>query len=130
MHNYAHPFPERTQRLNVRRAFASVLHRISKTLLVAGGIFLVQGSTSSFAADAIQGKIVAERWCAGCHIVEHEQKSATTDQAPPFASIAKTADFGANRLALLLLKPHPNMPKLTLSRTEIADLAEYILTLK
>jgi mono/diheme cytochrome c family protein len=130
MHNYARPFPERTQRLNVRRAFASVRHRISKTLLVAAGIFLVQGSTSSFAADAVQGKIVAERWCAGCHIVEHEQKSATTDQAPPFASIAKTSDFGANRLALLLLKPHPNMPKLTLSRAEVADLAEYILTLK
>jgi hypothetical protein len=29
-----------------------------------------------------------------------------------------------------LLAPHPNMPKLALSRSEVADLAEYILTLK
>ena len=93
-------------------------------------MFLVQGSTSSFAADPIQGKTIAQRWCAGCHIVEHEQKSPVTDQAPPFATIAKTPDFGANKLALLLLEPHPNMPKLALSRTEVSDLAEYILTLK
>jgi CoA binding domain len=42
----------------------------------------------------------------------------------------KTQDFGASKLAILLLEPHPNMPKLALSRAEVADLAEYILTLK
>jgi hypothetical protein len=38
--------------------------------------------------------------------------------------------FDANKLAILLLKPHPNMPKLALSRDEVANLAAYILTLK
>ena len=33
-------------------------------------------------------------------------------------------------ISLVLLAPHPNMPKLSLSRSEIADLAEYIGTLK
>ena len=93
-------------------------------------MLLAQGSNSSFAADADHGKTIAERWCAGCHLVEHEQKSPTTDQAPPFASLARRPDFGANKLALLLLEPHPNMPKLALSRAEVADLAEYILTLE
>jgi hypothetical protein len=50
--------------------------------------------------------------------------------APPFASLAKTPDFNASNLAHLLLKPHPNMPSLSLSRTEVANLAEYIATLK
>jgi mono/diheme cytochrome c family protein len=97
-------------------------------LLVAGCALLTQGSAS--AADASQGKVIAERWCASCHLVTHEQKIAPTDQAPPFSSIAGRPDFGAGKLAFLLLAPHPNMPKLMLSRSEITDLADYMLTLK
>jgi mono/diheme cytochrome c family protein len=82
------------------------------------------------AADALRGKIIAQRWCSGCHLVEPAQASAPTDQAPPFAAIAQKPGFDAGRLALLLLEPHPNMPKLSLSRSEIADLSDYILTLK
>jgi mono/diheme cytochrome c family protein len=106
--------------------------RILRTLLLVGCFSLVTavGPSLSFAADAYQGKAIAERWCTGCHVVEPEQKSPATDQAPPFASIARTPEFGANKLAILLLEPHPNMPKLALSRAEVADLAEYILTLK
>ena len=85
---------------------------------------------SAFAADASQGRAMAERWCSACHVVGPMQKSAPNDQAPPFASIARRPDFDEGRLALLLLSPHPNMPQLTLSRFEIADLAEYIRTLK
>jgi hypothetical protein len=58
------------------------------------------------------------------------KKSPAIDQAPPFASIARTPEFDANKLAILLLAPHPNMPKLALSRAEVSNLAEYILTLK
>jgi hypothetical protein len=61
--------------------------------------------------------------------LDHEQKLAT-DQAPPFASLARMPAFDANKLAFLLLKPHPNMPTLSLSRAEIADIAEYIATQK
>ena len=99
-----------------------------RSLLVAGSAIAMQGS--AMAADAKQGKAIAERWCMGCHLVESGQKTATTDKAPPFTALAKTPDFGAGKLALLLLAPHPNMPKLSLSRSEIADLAEYIGTLK
>jgi len=61
--------------------------------------------------------------------VEHDQKLAT-DQAPPFASVARLPGFDANKLAFLLLKPHPNMPTLSLSRAEIADIADFITALK
>ena len=103
---------------------------ILRTLLLVGCFVAVVGPSASFAADAYQGKDIAERWCTGCHVVEREQKSPATDQAPSFASIARTPEFGANKLAILLLAPHPNMPKLALSRTEVANLAEYILTLQ
>ena len=51
-------------------------------------------------------------------------------RAPPFASLSKMPDLDANKLAFLLLRPHPNMPSLSLSRAEIADIADYIATLK
>jgi mono/diheme cytochrome c family protein len=85
--------------------------------------------TPSFAADAVSGKNIAERWCASCHLVERDQTTAA-DQAPPFAFIARTPDFDQNRLAFLLLLPHPNMPNLSLNRSEIADLADHIRSLK
>ena len=103
----------------------------SRTLLLVGYYIVTVSFTSaaSLAADAEDGKILANRWCSSCHVVGHEQKLGT-DQAPPFASIAKIPSFDASKLALLLLRPHPNMPKLDLSRAEIADLADYIATLK
>lgn len=81
------------------------------------------------AADVSHGRTIAERWCASCHRVERDPKTVT-DQPPPFVSIAGMPDFDENKLAFLLLRPHPNMPSLMLSRAEIADLAGYIKTLK
>lgn len=95
-----------------------------RLLLLAACLVLAPGPAG--AADAEHGKAIAERWCSDCHLVQQEQKTVTTDQAPPFAVIAKTPNFDAGRLALLLLQPHPNMPKLSLSRSDVADLAEYI----
>nr|WP_024514029.1 cytochrome c [Bradyrhizobium sp. Tv2a-2] len=102
---------------------------MSCTLLVGGCAFGVALGSSALAAEADNGKTLANRWCSSCHVVDREQKLAT-DQAPPFASLAKVPAFDANKLAFLLLKPHPNMPTLSLSRAEIADIAEYIATQK
>jgi len=93
------------------------------------GCCIMAIATPAFAADPDHGKDIAKRWCASCHLVDRGQTSAT-DQAPPFAYLAKTPDFNANKLAFLLLLPHPNMPSLPLSRAEVADLADYILSLK
>jgi mono/diheme cytochrome c family protein len=81
------------------------------------------------AADADHGKQIAQRWCASCHLVERGQTSAT-DQAPPFTYIARIPGFDENKLAFLLLLPHPNMPNPSLNRAEVADLADYIRSLK
>jgi mono/diheme cytochrome c family protein len=81
------------------------------------------------AADAIHGKDIATRWCASCHIVERSQTNAT-DQAPPFSYLARLPDFDQNKLAFLLLMPHPNMPQVSLNRAEISDLTDYIRSLK
>jgi mono/diheme cytochrome c family protein len=77
------------------------------------------------AADAANGKRLAERWCQACHFIAAGQPQASAD-APPFASIARRPDFDAAKIAFFLLDPHPKMPNMSLSRTEAADLAAYI----
>ncbi len=86
-------------------------------------------TTSAFGADADNGKRLALRWCAPCHVVASGQRG-TTSEAPPFATIAAKPDFDAARLALFLLEPHPKMPDMGLSRTDAGDLAAYIAKLK
>jgi len=89
------------------------------------------GLAGSFAmaADADHGSDLAERWCAACHVVDADQKGANTD-APPFAVIARKAEFTPEKVAFFLLDPHPKMPNFPLSRSEAADLAAYIGTLR
>lgn len=82
-------------------------------------------TTPSDAADAENGKRLAQRWCVSCHIVDAGQKSATTD-APPFAVVAKKPEFNVGALAVFLLDPHPKMPDIGLSRVSAADLAAFI----
>ncbi|MGB8748281.1 MAG: c-type cytochrome [Pseudolabrys sp.] len=83
----------------------------------------------AFGADPDNGERLARRWCAPCHVVVSNQRGATSE-APPFATIANRPDFDAAKIAAFLLEPHPRMPNMSLSRTEAADLAAYIATLK
>jgi mono/diheme cytochrome c family protein len=84
---------------------------------------------SAWAADADNGSRLAHRWCEACHVITPTQRRAASDQAPPFATIAKQPDFSASRIALFLLDPHPKMPDMSLTRAEAADLAAYIASL-
>lgn len=81
------------------------------------------------AADAVNGRTLAIRWCATCHLVAPNQQRSGADAAP-FDEIAKQPDFDANRLAFFLLEPHPKMPSMSLSRIEAGDLAAYIGSLR
>jgi mono/diheme cytochrome c family protein len=76
-------------------------------------------ATSALAADADNGGRLAQRWCAPCHVVAAEQRSATSE-APPFATMAKQPGFDAAKIALFLLNPHPKMPNMDLTRSEAA----------
>jgi len=87
------------------------------------------GIAPAFAADPNNGERLALRWCAPCHVVAANQRGPT-GEAPPFATIAAKPDFDPAKLAFFLLDPHPKMPDMGLSRTEAADLAAYIATLK
>jgi len=83
-------------------------------------------SGAADAADARHGA-TAKRWCAACHIVTNDQKSGSAD-VPPFADIARRRT-DAKALAAFLIDPHPKMPDMHLSRTEIDDIIAYIRSL-
>src|SRR5450755_2436117 len=102
-----------------------VLRQIRVLVAAAAGL----SGSLAMAADPDHGADLAKRWCAACHVVDADQKQANTD-APPFASIARKEGFTQEKLAFFLLDPHPKMPNFPLSRSEAADIAAYIGTLR
>jgi len=103
----------------------AVFKRIRVLVIATAGL----NGSLAVAADADQGATLAQRWCATCHVVDGDQKQASAD-LPPFAAIAQKPDFTPEKVAAFLIEPHPKMPNVPLSRSEAADIAAYIGTLR
>ncbi len=88
-------------------------------------LFAAAAGQSARAADPYEGGVLAKQWCASCHVVSADQARGST-QAPPFSEIARKKGMTAAVIALFLLRPHPPMPDMNLSRVEAGDLAAYI----
>ena len=99
-------------------------HRLRIILTI---LMLALTGKATAAGSPTEGRKIAERWCAACHQVSDEQKTANTE-APAFATIAeKYPDKdGLDALAAFLADPHPVMPDMNLTRREISDLVAYI----
>lgn len=87
---------------------------------------LVVWSPAAGAADAANGARLATRWCAACHLVSPTQTRAHAD-APSFASLS--AGRRIPEIDGFLKQSHPQMPDMSLTRDEIADLIAYMHTL-
>ena len=75
--------------------------------------------------DPARGAVIAQRWCAECHVVSRSQTSAKAD-VPTFSAIAARGGVTEETLRRFLMNPHPVMPDMQLGRTEAADLAAWI----
>jgi len=84
-------------------------------------------ATPALAGDILQGKRIAKRWCASCHVISPDQMQASAD-VPSFCDIAQRKSGG--QLKVFLMDPHPKMPDMSLTRQEIDDLVAYIESLK
>lgn len=80
------------------------------------------------AADLDHGRQLAERWCAACHAIA--TKPTKFRRARPFAAIASKDSVTKEMLAGFLLLPHATMANGPLSATDVADVADYILSLR
>ena len=79
------------------------------------------------AADADNGKRLAQTRCVPCHAVVPNERREVAD-APPFDIIATKFRMGPDVLAFHLLHPHPRM-NVPLMQPEAEDIAAYINTL-
>ncbi len=84
-------------------------------------------TSGALAADADNGKRLAETRCVICHIVAPSERRVVTD-APPFEAIARKFASNPDTLAFSIINPHPRM-NVTLTRREAQDVAAYINTL-
>ena len=84
-------------------------------------------ASAALAADADNGKRLAEMRCVTCHIVSPGERRVVTD-APPFEAIARKFASKPDTLAFSIIDPHPRM-NVTLTRREAQDVAAYINTL-
>jgi mono/diheme cytochrome c family protein len=80
------------------------------------------------APDVGNGEQLAQRWCAACHQLSGNSRPVT--EAASFSEISNNPNFNEAELAFFLLDPHPKMPNMSLTRTEAADLATFIIRQK
>lgn len=82
---------------------------------------------AAYAADAAEGRALAEQWCAQCHAVAENQPAAA-DAAPTFPAIARARSD--DQLAAWMAAPHPPMPDPGLSRAQVAALTAWVASLR
>jgi mono/diheme cytochrome c family protein len=96
--------------------------------LVAAGLPVSAASAQPW-GDAANGRDIAERWCAACHMVAPDQPQASAD-VPTFMEIAGAVEDDFDVIEGFLIDPHPPMPVMSLTRQEIRDLIAYFATLR
>jgi len=80
--------------------------------------------------DIENGETLARKLCVGCHVLDLGAESIPQADVPSFRTIAGRPDQTFETLTTWLLAPHAPMPDPHLSRTEIRDLAGYIMSLR
>lgn len=98
------------------------LSGIPLALTAMSCLLLTFGAASAQpAGDAALGKAAAERWCNECHVIGPGGRGS--DMAPDFTTIARNRSD--TYLRGFLTRPHAPMPRVELSRQDIADLVAY-----
>lgn len=111
-----------TLRATARIAFSALW----LSLLGAGAG--VAGPVTSL-PDPERGKELAQRLCSNCHLVTGEQEHAVAD-VPSFHEVANMEGQTAGAIMGKIVIPKHPMPVIPITKTELNDLAAYILTLK
>lgn len=91
---------------------------------------LLFSSVCALAQDLQHGEVLARRWCASCHMVDAGAATGRSDSAPSFPAIAARPATTAQSLKARMTVQHGQMPDLSLTNAEEADLSAYILSLR
>jgi len=97
------------------------------TVVLLGGVLL---PSLADAQDVLRGQALAERWCAGCHVVSRAATTGRSDGLPTFPAIAARKDMTAEKLKVAMTGKHSRMPDFQLGANDQNDLVAYIFSLR
>lgn len=96
--------------------------------LLAGGLLAAGPVTTK--PNPARGKQLAERLCVNCHLVGSARQQQASADVPSFQELAdKEGQTAGNIMARIILPKHP-MPQIPLEKSELTDLAAYIMSLR
>jgi mono/diheme cytochrome c family protein len=82
------------------------------------------------AQDVVQGKVIAERWCANCHVVSASATAGSANGLPSFPALAGDSRITEARLRGAMTALHGRMPDFALTQHQQDDLVAYIFSLR
>ena len=91
---------------------------------------LKENEVESKVPDIDMGETLARKLCVGCHVLDAAADRIPQPDVPSFAAVANRPGQTVDTLTSWLLAPHAPMPDPHLSRTEIRDLAGYIVSFR
>jgi mono/diheme cytochrome c family protein len=97
------------------------------TLLIAGVLAATATAASAQVDQTSRGRLLVQRYCAGCHAIDRSGKSPNA-AAPPFRELNsryKIDDLG-EALAEGILVGHPAMPEMRFPPDDVAAILAYI----
>jgi hypothetical protein len=68
--------------------------------------------------------------CSFCHDVTSDQSGQALDEVPSFVRIASKPYQSPEAVAESIIFPHPDMPKVSFTATDLRDIIAYIMSLK
>lgn len=80
--------------------------------------------------DLTRGAELAENICALCHDVTDDSSDGADNGVPSFVAIASKPLQSETSLAEAIVFPHPDMPDVTFTTTDLRDIVAYILSLR
>jgi mono/diheme cytochrome c family protein len=80
--------------------------------------------------DPVQGKGLAERLCTNCHLVGSATQEQANPDVPSFPEIANLQGQTAGGIVARIILPKHPMPQIPLTKSELSDLAAYIMSLR
>jgi len=102
-----------------------------RNIVTGFGLWLVLaailGARNADAADAENGKWIAQARCAGCHFIIAGHRDSQI--AEPFAIIAAKYGFNTQLMVDAILDQHPRM-EITVNREDADDIAAYLTTMR
>ena len=80
--------------------------------------------------DPARGREVSESLCSTCHIVDADPGNVAKSDISSFFSIANKSGQSRERLAGAIIFPHPAMPTVSFTNSELRDVIAYIMSLR